>query len=114
MNKYCYEDVSVYWHGQQLACAHNEFLNMLITEGVLGLVAYIGIFIAAFRESMKIAWKEPAVVAFMAAIPAYIGHNLFCYQQCICTPEIFIIMGICLMMVRAVKAESAERGDSSK
>ena len=114
MNKYCYEDVSTYWRGQQLACAHNEFLNMLITEGVLGVIAYLGIFIAAFRECMKIAWKEPAVVAFMAAIPAYIGHNFFCYQQCICTPEIFIIMGICIMMVRAVKAENAEQGEQSK
>jgi len=100
MDTYCYEEVLAYWHGTQLACAHNEWLNMLVTGGILGLAAYFGIFASAFRRGLTIAEREPAVVPFMAAVAAYIGHNVFCYQQCVCTPLIFIMMGIIEMIGR--------------
>ena len=49
--------------------------------------------------------EEPVLVAFMAAVVAYIGHNIFCYQQCVCTPIIFIFMGIIEMICRSVRFE---------
>ncbi len=101
MDSYCYEEVREYWRGIQLACAHNEWLNLLVTGGVMGLAAYFGIFASSFRRGMSIAEKEPAVIPFMAAVVAYIGHNVFCYQQCICTPVIFIMMGIIEYMGRS-------------
>ena len=105
MDTYCAAEVSVYWHGLSLACAHNEWLNMLVTEGVLGVAAYLGIFLAVFRRAIKAVKEEPVLVAFMAAVVAYIGHNIFCYQQCVCTPIIFIFMGIIEMICRSVRFE---------
>ncbi|MBR1472357.1 MAG: O-antigen ligase family protein [Lachnospiraceae bacterium] len=103
MDTYCAEEVNVYWHGLSLACAHNEWLNMLVTEGVLGLAAYLGIFIAMFRRACRAVTKEPVLIAFMGAIAAYIGHNIFCYQQCVCTPVIFILLGMTEMICRAAE-----------
>nr|MCR5634226.1 hypothetical protein [Lachnospiraceae bacterium] len=94
--------------GLQLACAHNEWLNMLVAEGVLGLFTYTAIFITEFSRLGKIAVKEPMAIPVMAAIAAYMGHNFFCYQQCICTPTIFIIIGIGEMVIKHTKAEAAK------
>nr|MCR5525994.1 hypothetical protein [Lachnospiraceae bacterium] len=35
----------------------------------------------------------PEVIAPIMCIVAYMAHNFFCYQQIICTPVIFIIIG---------------------
>lgn len=105
MDTYCALEVQEYWRGTQLACAHNEWLNMLVTGGILGLAAYFGIFASAFRQGAGLAEKEPAVIPFMAMVAAYVGHNVFCYQQCVCTPVVFIGMGIIEMMRRSGQKE---------
>ncbi|MBR6155746.1 MAG: O-antigen ligase family protein [Lachnospiraceae bacterium] len=105
MDTYCADEVAEYWHGLSLACAHNEWLNMLVTEGVLGLVSYLGIFLLVFFRAAKRVAKEPVLMVFMACIAAYVGHNIFCYQQCECTPVIFILMGMAEMINRSVDPE---------
>ena len=99
------DEVAEYWHGLSLACAHNEWLNMLVTEGVLGLVSYLGIFLLVFFRAAKRVAKEPVLMVFMACIAAYVGHNIFCYQQCECTTVIFILMGMAEMINRSVDPE---------
>lgn len=105
MDKYCLQEVDVYWQGMKLVCAHNEWLNMLVTEGVIGVTAYMGIFISLAKRLGKCAYREPAAVPCIAAILAYMGYNIFCYQQCICTPTIFIFMGIGEMIIRNTEQE---------
>ena len=107
MDTYCAAEVSEYWHGLSLACAHNEWLNMLVTEGVLGVAAYLGIFLTMFKRACRSVAEEPALIPFMGAIVAYIGHNVFCYQQCECTTTIFILMGMAEMICRAVEKDTS-------
>lgn len=107
MNKYYAQEVAEYWHGLQLACAHNEWLNMLVTEGFLGLTAYLGIFISSIVRASKHVKDEPVLIALMAGILAYIGHNVFCYQQCICTPVVFIFIGIVEVILRSKRSKEA-------
>lgn len=107
MDKYCAEEVAVFWQGMQLACAHNEFLNMLVTQGILGVVTYIGIFVSFIVRGIRCGEKEKVIIPFIAAALAYMGHNFFCYQQCICTPTVFIMMGIGEMVMRTCNKEKA-------
>lgn len=100
MDKYCAEEVAVFWHGMKLACAHNEFLNMLVTQGILGVTAYVGIFVSFIVRCVKSGKGTMTVVPFAAAALAYMGHNFFCYQQCICTPIVFLLMGIGELLMR--------------
>ena len=83
-----------------LVCAHNEWLNALINFGILGATAYLGIFISSIARSVKNAKRVPEVLAVSIAVVAYISHNFFCYQQIICTPLIFILMGIAEELTR--------------
>lgn len=81
-------------------CAHNEWLNTLINEGLFGLVAYLGIFVSAFRDCMKNGKKYLYLYGVAMAVAAYFLHNFFCYQQVICTPIIFILMGMAGSVIR--------------
>lgn len=94
MDTYCKAEVEEFWHGLQLACAHNEWFNMLITEGVLGVAAYLGIFVTSARRLALKAESNRLAIPCLAAIVAYMSYNFFCYQTCLCTPYIFMVMGI--------------------
>lgn len=76
-----------------LACAHNEWLNALVNLGIVGAVSYFGIFVSAIWRFGREKKEHPELTAIMLSIICYIGHNFFCYQQIICTPIIFILMG---------------------
>ena len=83
-----------FWAGEIVVCCHNEWLNMLVTEGILGLAAYVAVFVTALIGASKRAVEDKRYVPYMCAILAYMGHNLFCYQQCICTPVVFIAIAM--------------------
>ncbi|SKB57523.1 O-Antigen ligase [Lachnospiraceae bacterium] len=76
-----------------LTCAHNEWLTQIINIGLLGGLAYLGIFVSAIVVFMKNSVKCPELIGVVMAIASYMAHNFFCYQQIICTPMIFIVMG---------------------
>jgi len=76
-----------------LTCAHNEWMTAVINVGVFGAIAYIGIFVSAMVRFTKKSFERPEVVAPVLCILGYMAHNFFCYQQIICTPIIFIIIG---------------------
>lgn len=76
-----------------LSCAHNEWLNSLVCVGLLGAIAYIGIFISGLLRFLKKSVTVPETVVPAMCIGAYMVHNFFCYQQIICTPVIFMIIG---------------------
>lgn len=105
MDKYCAQEVATFWNGYKLACAHNEFLNMMVTQGILGVAAYVGIFISFIVRCTKSGIETRLVVPFCAAALAYMGHNFFCYQQCICTPTVFLLMGIGELLMRRTQTK---------
>lgn len=96
------EEAALYWGEKMLTNAHNEWLNILINGGVLGAAAYGGIYVTAVwrcvRGGLEKIRKSSANAALLtgigAAAAAYMCYNFFCYQQVLCTPFLFILMGI--------------------
>ena len=88
-----------------LTCAHNEWLNSLITGGILGFITYTGIFVTAMARFAKFSDDTPETIAPVLCIIGYMFHNFFCYQQIICTPIIFIIIGAGEAMCRYGRRE---------
>ncbi len=83
-----------------LTCAHNEWVTQIINIGITGGIAYLGIFVSALLCFAKRSDKIPELIAPAMCITAYFFHNFFCYQQIICTPIIFIIIGAGVSIVR--------------
>ena len=87
------ERLTQMWGDRALTNAHNEWLNMVINAGILGAAAYIGIFVSSVRNNVK-RQDNRIHLAFAASIVSYMAYDFFCYQQVLCTPFIFMFMGI--------------------
>ena len=86
-------EIEAMWNGLKLTNAHNEWLTALINYGLIGAAAYLSVFVLAIIRMLKHWEKSPILLAFAAAVLSYAGHNFFCYQQAVCTPLVFIVIG---------------------
>lgn len=86
------EQLQAGWGDMVLTNAHNEWLNMFFVGGLLGGVLYLGIFISALIRFVKRSENKPLLIGLAACIAAYMAHNIFCYQQVLCTPFVFLFM----------------------
>lgn len=91
--------INEFWHNQLVPNVHNEWFNAVINYGLVGGLAYLGIFVSSVYSYIKAALSEEneeSAVMFGAGLAAagYIAHNVLCYQQIIGTSLIFVLMGI--------------------
>lgn len=93
------------WGSNILVNAHNEWLNSVVNYGIFGGVAYLGIFVSALVRFVKKSADSPVLLGFAAALAAYMAHNVFCYQQVLCTPFVFLFMAFGEYQIRKVKKE---------
>lgn len=93
VNHYSDEQI-LYWGKKQLTNAHNEWLSSLINVGILGTVSYIGIYVTAVRRFFREHQRNILLAGIAASSMSYMCYNFFCYQQVLCTPFIFMLMGI--------------------
>ncbi|MEK7647695.1 MAG: O-antigen ligase family protein [Patescibacteria group bacterium] len=62
--------------------AHNIVFNTLTTQGVVGLVAYLALFVCAYIGAVRIgkeSWEESLVLQMF--LVAYFVHNLFVFDN---------------------------------
>lgn len=99
---YAYDagSLQAFWGNSVLSCAHNEWLNCLVDVGILGLITYLGSFVTAFLMFIKSSREQPFFAGAATVIVSYFLHNFFCYQQIICTPIVFVVIGIGVALVR--------------
>ncbi len=88
------DEVKLMWGDKLLTNAHNEWLTMLINGGVLGAAAYVGIYVTAAVRFLRGRGRNYLLTGIAASCVSYMCYNFFCYQQVLCTPFIFILMGI--------------------
>ncbi len=94
MSAHYREEMQILWGERLLTNAHNEWLNTLICTGLFGVTAYIGIFVTAVYRFLRGASRNPVLTGIAAAVVSYMAYNFFCYQQVLCTPFVFILIGI--------------------
>ena len=75
------------------ANAHNEWLNLLITQGLLGVAGYGGIFGAAVY-SLGRNRKIQRQFAVLLCVIGYFVCSLFTFQQVLSTPFLFALLGM--------------------
>ena len=76
--------------------AHNMFVEILVTMGVIGFLAYLNVFVALFSSLRKLL-KSPGMLVygagFTAAIIAYIIHNSFIFDTSANFIVFFVVAG---------------------
>lgn len=88
------------WGYYVITNAHNEWFTMFLNSGLLGGVSYLGIFVAQFIRISKSMEQSPIQIGIAACILGYVVHNIFCYQQVISTPLMFLILGLGEYLIR--------------
>ena len=76
--------------------AHNMFVEILVTMGIIGFFAYINIFFSIFRSLRKLLRNNDFSIYGIALIPAtiaYIIHNSFIFDTSANFIVFFTIMG---------------------
>lgn len=69
VNNYYEEMISRY--NIKFDSAHNEYLQYLITIGIVGLVAYVSLLFTSIMEMMRASKKEPVIMAIIFAVVCY-------------------------------------------
>lgn len=86
------------WAGAVFANAHNEWLNHLVNLGIMGTGCYLGIFVSGARRYRKCL---PGILA----LAMYGAASMAGFQQCLSTPLLFLVMGLCERNLRAFEGE---------
>lgn len=79
-------------YGEVYDSAHNEYINYLICEGLIGLIAYLGIFISAIRLGLKKLGDNPLILAPIMAVISYMVQAIVNIAIPITTPIFFTFM----------------------
>ncbi len=84
---------------------HNEYLQYLITVGPMGLLSYLGIFVASTIDVVKNKLRNPAAMGALFAVLCYAFQATININQPIATPIMWT-----LLCVAMAKCRETDRG----
>lgn len=93
--------------------AHNIFLDTAVSEGILGLIAYLALFAILFWQLQKIKGRENSIHAHMlqGAILAYFIADFFSFDSFVMYIALFLIVGYSFSLIKKeTTLESAKTG----
>ena len=98
--------------------AHNEYLEQLLTTGLLGLAAWIWFIVSHLRKAAK-NWLRPGVAPVTLALVSYLAHAVVSIRVSMIFPEIMLLFALlqvfCLPPESdALPAEKTHRGKGKK
>ena len=82
--------------GEVYDSAHNEYINYLICEGLIGLIAYLGAFISGLRLGIKQIKNNIYILAPIMAVIVYLVQAFVNIAIPITTPVFFVLFYICV------------------
>ena len=85
--------------------AHNEYLQYLVTQGLLGMLSYVGVVVTAAIAGVKKIKKSPYILGLLLAVVSYGVQAIFNVNQCITTPYMFLMTAMLIGVCRRVSEE---------
>ena len=77
-----------------LDTAHNEYLQYLVTNGLLGLLCYLAALFFALREGIRRGTSDPVFRGLSVAVIAYAAQATVNIAQPASTPLLFVMIGL--------------------
>jgi len=78
----------------RLTNAHNEWLTVLVNTGILGMLSYAAVFLTSIYRQIKKGRKKDILLVCAVCMVSYTVHNMISFQQVICTPVMFVLIGL--------------------
>ncbi|MDD4849277.1 MAG: O-antigen ligase family protein, partial [Gemmiger sp.] len=86
--------------------AHNEYLEQLLTTGLLGLAAWLVFVVAHIRQGLK-NWARPAVAPLVLALCSYLAQAVVSIRVSMIFPEVMLLFGLLAAFARPEEAPAA-------
>ena len=93
--------------------AHNEYLELLLTSGVLGLAAWVW-FVAAHLRKAAQNWLLPGAAPVTLALVSYLAHAAVSIRVSMIFPEIMLLFGLLQVFCLPPEGEDAPIQPKSK
>lgn len=94
--------------------AHNDFLQIAVCQGFIGLGLYIVFILTMAVRAMRIALKNKLAVIFMASAVAYLAHSFFSFSIAIITPMFWVAAGILDKIIRQTREKEKEDAEKAE
>ncbi|MEK9154587.1 MAG: O-antigen ligase family protein [Patescibacteria group bacterium] len=95
--------------------AHNKILDILVMQGIFGLLSYLAIFGAIFYVIFKKITQEKLVFTFIAAaILAYFIQNLVLFDQIVSYSTFFSVIGFLIFSSTRLSEENINQAMALK
>ncbi|MCL2152332.1 MAG: O-antigen ligase family protein [Oscillospiraceae bacterium] len=82
------------FYGENYENAHNEYIQILVCQGILGLVCYLTLIVGLLVKSTPQAFKNPLIMAIMAAFAGYCIQAFFNLSVPIVAPILWVFAGL--------------------
>jgi len=80
--------------GEFYDSAHNEYIQILVCQGILGLIAYLLFLGAVFVKGVTKAFKEPIAAAVLIALLGYCAQAFFNISHPVASQIVWVFAGI--------------------
>lgn len=90
-----FQEEMVRRYGEVYDSAHNEYINYLICEGIVGLTMYLGILISGLKKGISSIKNNPYILGPILAVIAYAVQAVVNIAIPITTPVFFVLLFMC-------------------
>lgn len=95
-----FEELTVRFNNSSTNCIHSEYLNYLITQGLVGLLSYLTVIAATIYRAFKTSKDNILVLCFVFPVITYCAQAVVNIYQPITTPFLFIFIAMCECLSR--------------
>ncbi|MBR2714822.1 MAG: O-antigen ligase family protein [Ruminococcus sp.] len=95
-----FAELSDRFNNSSTDCIHSEYLNYLVTQGILGLSAYLGIIVTTIYRALKTSKENILSLVFVMPVITYAAQSIVNIYQPITTPFFFIFIALCECLSR--------------
>lgn len=95
-----YSDEMIEVTGTVYDSAHNEYLQYLVTMGIVGLITYLGLIITSIVNGVKLVKENPLCMPLLAGMIGYVVQAFVNVEQPITTPFLFLFLALMAGMKR--------------
>lgn len=95
-----FEELSIRFNNGSTNCIHSEYLNYLVTQGVLGLLSYLAILITSVYRGLKVSGKNELALIFVFPVITYAAQSVVNIYNPIVTPFLFIFIALSECLAR--------------
>lgn len=107
------EKLGVLFKGKVLDKAHNEYLDVLICNGIIGLGLFMTFLIGLLTRAVKRSKESPCAGVMAVVIFAYMVHAFFGYQLPLQSPVVWAVLGLAGSACFAVNDPSFRDGEQN-